>query len=112
MDANGQETIREEHTEYLTVTDLFKHGSKVIQLHYSEDKLKNIDKYILLQIICQISDGSEKLESSYFNLGLTFEDNLVITRNAQVHNLMVYQHIPIQCSENVSCQFNISFLGK
>ena len=30
MDANGQETIKEEHTEYLTVTDLFKHGSKVL----------------------------------------------------------------------------------
>lgn len=112
MDANGQETIREEHTEYLTVTDLFKHGSKVIHLHYSEEKLKNVDKSIVLQIICQISDMSDKLESSYFNLGLAFEDNLVITRNAQVHNLMVYQHIPIQCSENVSCQFDISFLGK
>ena len=30
MDVNGQQTDREENTEYLSVTDLFQHGSKVI----------------------------------------------------------------------------------
>ena len=62
-------------------------------------------------MICQISNSNQKLDSSAFNLGITFDENLTMTRNAQMEYATVFQHLPIVCSQNSLCQLEVTFLG-
>ena len=64
-------------------------------------------------MICQISDGNQALESSGFNLGLTFDENVSVIRNGKFENIIIHQHLPIICHHNDStCKVELKLLGK
>ena len=52
------------------------------------------------------------MNSLAFSLGITFDENLTMTRNAQMEYVTVFQHLPIVCTQNTLCQLEVTFLGR